>query len=159
MELAKIENLLESYFEGTTSLREEETLRMYFESDHVAPHHEVYLPMFAGFQLARTETSTRSLEVPETPKTNNRWWYGIASLLVVSLTVAGFMYNVSGTGLTAEEKEALAAYEKVQSSMQLLSANLNEGAAAMTHLNEFTEGAKTISVLNQFNETKNRILK
>jgi len=159
MELAKIENLLEAYFEGNTSLTEEATLHSYFESNDVAPHLEVYVSMFESFQLAKTETSQRDFSFEEAPKKNNRWWYSIAALLVVSLTVAGFVFTTPGDGLTAEEKAALAAYQEVQSSMQLLSQNLNEGTAAMTHLNEFKEGAQAISVLNQFNETTNRILK
>ena len=34
--------LLEKYWEGTTSLQEEQDLRDYFKSDRVTPEHKVY---------------------------------------------------------------------------------------------------------------------
>ena len=45
----KIENLLEKYFEGKTSLKEEKLLRKYFLRDDIPEHLRVYKPIFGFF--------------------------------------------------------------------------------------------------------------
>ena len=42
MEFNKMEALLEKYFEGETSIAEENELKDYFSSSNVAPHLEQY---------------------------------------------------------------------------------------------------------------------
>lgn len=49
MEDKKIKQLLDSYFEGTTSLPEEQYLRDYFRQESIDPEFELYRPMFQFF--------------------------------------------------------------------------------------------------------------
>ncbi|MDL2322430.1 hypothetical protein LJC52_00395 [Bacteroidales bacterium OttesenSCG-928-A17] len=49
MEDKKIKQLLDSYFEGTTSLPEEQYLQDYFRQDSIEPEFEQYRPMFQYF--------------------------------------------------------------------------------------------------------------
>lgn len=44
-----IDKLLNKYFEGATSLQEEEILRNYFEKEDIAENHKAYAPMFRFF--------------------------------------------------------------------------------------------------------------
>ena len=55
MELTNIEKLLEKYFEATTTVAEEQTLKQYFLQDHVAPHLQQYQVMFRYFSKAGEE--------------------------------------------------------------------------------------------------------
>ncbi|RDK87190.1 hypothetical protein [Marinirhabdus gelatinilytica] len=144
MELAKIEQLLEAYFEGNTTLEEEAILRAYFTKTNVAPHLQQYQPIFAGFAQAQGERSVREIVLPKGPKTASRWWVGIAATLLVAIGVFGF-FNQEPT-LTAEEKEALAAFEKTKEAFKLMSQNFNEGAEELVYI-------------QKFKETKNKILK
>ncbi|MAM29197.1 MAG: hypothetical protein CMC13_09245 [Flavobacteriaceae bacterium] len=144
MELTKVEQLLASYFEGTTTLQEEAELRAYFSGSDVAPHLQAYQPMFAAFAQSKDETFTREVVLPKEKKTTNRWWLGIAASLLVAIGVFGF-FNQEPT-LTAEEKEAMIAFEKTKEAFKLLSQNFNDGAEELTYINNFTE-------------TKNKILK
>ncbi|MCW8982000.1 MULTISPECIES: hypothetical protein [Altibacter] len=157
MELAKIERLLESYFEGTTSLEDERMLREYFSGAAVAGHLAVYKPMFAGLQQARQEVSRSEVSLPKDTSSNSKWWYGIAALLVVGLTIGSVFF--SQPGLTSEEREALAALEQTREAMLLLSANFNKGAEELGYLNEFTKGTATMKHIEEFSESKNKILK
>lgn len=157
MESTKIEVLLESYFEGQTSLLEEAVLREYFAGKDVASDHLVYKPLFIGFQEARNETSQREVILPKNSKSNRNWWYGIAALLVVSLSVGGFLF--SEPQLSAEEREALAAFEKAKKTMMILSENLNKGTQELAYIDQFTKGTSLITQINQFTNTKNEILK
>ena len=59
MELYKIEELIEKYFQGETSIAEEKELTNYFSSSNVAQHLEQYKPMFGYFSLAKQETSSQ----------------------------------------------------------------------------------------------------
>src|SRR5690606_16892787 len=136
MESVKIENLLEAYFEGTTTLSEEKLLRDYFNSTNVAGHLEQYIPIFKGLQVAREERSSRDLKLPESkPKTIKTWWYSVAALLVVAFGVGSFYF--SKPQYTQEEKEALAAFQESKNAMMLLSENLNKGAEQLTFVQQF----------------------
>ena len=145
MESANIEKLLESYFEGSTTLAEEKELRTYFTSGSVAPQLEKYQPLFESFIIAQQEVSHREIEIPENNVgKSNVWWYGIAASAVIAITIASFMF--SSPSLTSEEKEALTAFNESKRAMILLSDSFNTGAGQL-------------AVVNQFTESKNRILK
>ena len=44
--MKKIDNILEKYFEGETTLDEEKLLRSYFQSGKVTDEHLAYAPIF-----------------------------------------------------------------------------------------------------------------
>lgn len=48
-----IDNILNSYFEGSALPEEERQLKEYFRSNTVLPEHEVYKPLFAAFDRER----------------------------------------------------------------------------------------------------------
>ena len=171
MELVKIEALLDKYFEGQSTLQEEQQLSEYFTGDSVDPSLAAYTPMFAGFKQAREEVLEKQPELPQQQANNRNWWYGIAAMLIVALGIASFMWG-NANGLTAEEQEALAAYEEARSSLKLLSENMNKGTesiaylgeinrvqAPLTHLGEFEKGQAQIARLNEFASAKKKVLK
>jgi len=144
MELAKIESLLEAYFDGNTTIKEEVVLRSYFMSDEVAPHLVSYQTMFEGFQMAKQEVSHRDVVLPKEANTSRNWWYSIAATAVIAIGVAGFVFQDSG--VSSQEKEALAALKQSKEAMFLLSNNLNKGT-------------EDLAFIDQINKTKKRILK
>jgi hypothetical protein len=48
-----IEKLIEKYFEGLTSLKEEDLLRRYFQGKNIREEWEIYRPMFQFFAAGR----------------------------------------------------------------------------------------------------------
>lgn len=157
MESAKIERLLEVYFEGNTTLEQELTLRSYFTEGDVAVHLEAYIPIFEGFVSARNEVSGKEISLPESGFKIKTWWYGVAAMLIVAFSVGSMVF--SNSGLTGEEQDALAALNETRETMLLFSSSLNMGTASMAHLNEFTKGTSNILYINQFSEAKNKFLK
>ncbi|MEZ4779521.1 MAG: hypothetical protein R2786_09100 [Flavobacteriaceae bacterium] len=160
MELANIEKLLDAYFEGTTSLAEEATLKNYFSSGKVAPHLQGYIAMFEGFSEAKKERLEKEIIVLQTPKSTSFRNWSIAASVVVLLGISSFWYfNNNSKNLTAEQEEALMAYNQAKETMLLLSESLNKGTSKVSYIDEFTENTATINIINQFNESKNLILK
>jgi uncharacterized membrane protein YdfJ with MMPL/SSD domain len=144
MELAKIESLLASYFEGKTSLDQEKTLREYFSSATIAPHLMAYQGLFVGLKNAQKEVSKREVSLPQTSTNSRRWWLSIAASVVVLLGVVGLQF--SGNQMTLEEQHALAEFNKSKATLFLMSKSFNKGTQELV-------------VIGQFAETKNRILK
>ena len=144
MELAKIESLLDSYFEGETSLYQESILRDYFLSANVAPHLMAYQGLFLGLKNTQKEVSKREVSLPQASSNSRRWWLSIAASVVVLIGVVGLQF--SGNQITAEEQHALAELNKTKETLLLMSKSFNKGT-------------QEIAVLGQFTETKNRIFK
>jgi hypothetical protein len=157
MESASIEILLDAWFEGNTTLAQEATLRDYFTNGEVPAHLQAYKPIFEGFVIAGTEVSEKEVSLPKTANRINPIWYSIAAMLVVAVTIGSIMF--SNSGLSQEEKEALAAFKQTREVLMLASEGINAGTTNMVHLNEFTKGTSAISNINQFTKTKNKILK
>jgi len=158
MELAKIESLLEDYFEGNTSLEQEAILRTYFANEEVADHLVPYKNLFAGLSMAKQEVSQRELVLPETAKSSRGMWYSIAASLAIVLTVAGFVF--SNSGMSQDEKDALMALNKTKETMLLFSDNLNKGTEPMFLLSEnFTKGTDALVAINEITLTTNKVLK
>ncbi len=146
MELAKIEILLDAYFEGETSLEQESLLREYFATNNVAPHLAAYQQLFVGLKAAQEEVLEREIILPEisTSSSSKRWWYSIAASFIVVVGVASLL--MSGNQFSQEEQEALIAFNETKETLLLLSESFNRGT-------------EKLAILGQFTETKNLILK
>lgn len=128
MELDKINQLLESYFEGTTSVAQEQTLKEYFTSNQVDHSLIMYKNLFAGLAKASTEHSTATVTLPTSKRVESKkaWWLSIAATVLVVVGVLGYL-NTTNNQMTAQEKEAIAALKESKKAMLLLSKNFNTG--------------------------------
>ncbi|MEE9364286.1 MAG: hypothetical protein V3U92_16925 [Cellulophaga sp.] len=135
MELDKIQNLLEKYFDATATVGEEETLKNYFSQDNVAPHLEQYTPMFQYFSKAKEERYTK--QVPLKPRKNLYKW---ASIAAVAVLLFGMYFGKS----YQEQKEAEYAYAQTKKALNLLAANFNRGTEKVAYLSEFEKTKQKI---------------
>ncbi|MFZ0598478.1 MAG: hypothetical protein WAM46_15950, partial [Flavobacterium sp.] len=120
MEFNKIEDILEKYFQGETSIAEEKELKDYFSSPNVAQHLEQYKPMFGYFSQVKEQKSTQ--EIPLKTKKRNVAWLSIAASAVVLLGIGTYFYvseknttqvvAQSELGTYDNPEEALAATQK-----------------------------------------------
>ena len=62
-----IDDTLNNYFEGKSSLEEELALKEYFLGDSVSPEHEMYKPLFAAFSMEK-EVKGPVLKLPGVKK-------------------------------------------------------------------------------------------
>ncbi|MBJ2126940.1 MULTISPECIES: hypothetical protein [unclassified Flavobacterium] len=152
MELNKIEEILEKYFQGETSIAEENQLKEYFSSSNVAQHLEQYKPMFDYFSQAKEQKST--YEIPLQSKKRNVAWLSIAASVVVLLGIGTyfFMSEQKDTTAVASQTE-LGTYNNPE---EALKATQKALALLSTHVNV---GIESVQYINEYEQSKNKIFK
>ncbi|GHT47710.1 hypothetical protein FACS189440_09050 [Bacteroidia bacterium] len=87
-----IEKLLNKYFEGLTSLQEEESLRKYFQGDEIPDEFQLYQPMFQYFTSCQETMTTANQGIAGQARNDRKmarndrrgyrriyWWISIAA--------------------------------------------------------------------------------
>jgi hypothetical protein len=134
MESNRIENLLEKYFDGETSITEENELKKYFSSSNVAPNLEQYKPLFVFFIENKKETLTKKVNLISTKR--NTTWLSIAASIVILLGVsiyinANEVKENKELGTYDDPKEAL---EATQKALAMLSNHVNTGVEGIEYI-------------------------
>jgi uncharacterized protein HemX len=158
MELNKIEEIIEKYFQGETTIAEENLLKRYFSASDIAPHLASYKPFFNYFSQAKEEKSKRVLEnltatdkeVTIHDKKPVFTWLSIAASVLVVLGVGTYFYQSgkqeasiaqSELGTYDDPEKALAATQKA---LALLSNNVNVGIESVQYVKEFEQSKNKI---------------
>jgi hypothetical protein len=150
MELNKIEDILEKYFQGETSIAEENQLKEYFSSSNVAQHLEQYKPMFGYFSQAKEQKST--YEIPLQSKKRNVAWLSIAASAVVLLGIGTYFFVSEKNDTTAVASQTeLGTYDNpeealkaTQKALALLSNNVNVGIESVHYIKEYEQSKNKI---------------
>mgnify|MGYP005819696109 CR=1 FL=1 len=133
MELHNIEKLLEKYFEATTTVGEENTLRAYFEKENVAPHLQQYVSLFSYFKEAKEERFTKQVTLK--PRVNYLKWVSAAA---IAIFMAGFyFYQPIQEPVTLADEYTQEEIESAKEAFALLAMNFNKGTEQLYHLEEF----------------------
>jgi hypothetical protein len=149
MELVKIENLLEKYFDGETTIQEEDILQTYFSQAYVPSHLEEYQSMFSYFKQTKAETSDQNIQV----KREKKPWkmYGtsvVAAILLLFLTL--YFFIPKNDGLSKEDRIlAENALLETQKAFALISENLNKGNQAIAVLETYDDAQSKIFITNK----------
>jgi len=147
MVLDNIEKLIDKYFEGETSIAEENELKLYFSSSDVAQHLKQYQPIFGYFSQAKEQQFTQ--EIPQqTKKQNVVMWLSIAASVIVMLSVGTFMYFETNkteqfVACNSEDSPELA-LEQTQKALALVSEHLNTGIESVSYINEYENSKNRI---------------
>ncbi len=137
MELDNIEKLLKKYFEATTTVAEEETLKQYFAQGNVAKHLEQYTPMFQYFSTAKEERFTKDVplnSIASGARTNYFKWASVAVVVLLFGIYFGKSYQDQQA---LEKQQAEYAYQETKKALSLLAENFNKGTEKVAYLNEF----------------------
>jgi len=146
MELDRIEELLEKYFEAETSIAEEKELKDYFASSDVAQHLEQYKPIFGYAVQAKQEQFTATVPL-KTKKRFNAVWLSVAASVVVLLGVALFTFNQYNQPQsqdlgTIDDPEI--AFRETQKALDMISEHVNKGIGSMSYINEYEQSKNKI---------------
>ena len=145
MELKFVEQLLEKYFQGDTTIAEEKQLKAYFSSHDVAPHLAKYQSLFGYFETQKETQFEQKLPL-QPRKQSTVKWIGIAASFVVLFGLATFYFYPSepkhedlGTYDNPEE-----AFEATQKALLMVSEQVNIGMESVVYLEEYEKTKKTI---------------
>lgn len=144
MALNNIEQLLEKYFEGATTIAEEQTLKDYFKSENIAAHLEIHKPLFGYFSLAKNEQANKTTALPA-KKSFTKVGIGIAASLLFAVGLVTFWDK------PLDKQEDLGSFEdpeiafkETQKALAMLSENVNVGIKSLKYINEYEKSKKTI---------------
>jgi len=145
MELKLVEQLLEKYFQGATTIAEEKQLKAYFSSNDVAPHLAKYQSLFGYFETQKGTQFEQKLPL-QPRKQNTVKWIGIAASFIVLFGLATFYFYPSKTenvelGTFQNPEEAFIATQKA---LLMVSEQVNVGMESVAYLNEYEKTKKTI---------------
>lgn len=145
MELKLVEQLLEKYFQGATTIAEEKQLKAYFSSNDVASHLAKYQALFGYFETQKETQFEQKLPL-QPRKQNTVKWIGIAASFVVLFGLATFYFYLSepkheDLGTYDNPEEAFAATHKA---LLMVSKQVNVGMESVVYLEEYEKTKKTI---------------
>ncbi|MCC9071504.1 hypothetical protein LNQ49_07925 [Flavobacterium sp. F-65] len=155
MESNKIEIILEKYFQGESTIAEENELKNYFSSSNVAQHLEQYKPLFGYFSQVKEQRLTQ--EIPLQTKKRNVAWLSIAASAVILLGISSYLYfnstnntvpvvTNSDLGTYDTPEEALAATQKA---LAMVSHNVNTGIESIQYIKEYEQSKNLIFKQNK----------
>ncbi len=131
----EIEQLLEKYFEGETSIAEENGLKHYFSQDGVADHLEEYTPLFTYFSVAKEEKSTQ--DVPLQPRKNRTYLKWISVAAVVAIAFGVYLNRPESPQVVLQEEYSPEEIKSAQLALALFTNNFNKGTQGAAYLKEF----------------------
>lgn len=140
MDCKTIKELLDRYWEGETSLKEEQLLRTYFNSNQVAKELEPFRPLFVYYKEQKAKTTTQSFEKLKRKPVVHRLlptWFTVAASVLILLMAGTFCYvnqtnsnpSVFATDETLKDtyEDPEKAYKEAKAALFLISKGLNKG--------------------------------
>ena len=134
MDSNRIEQLLETYFEGETTLEQEQELRQYFTGPTVASHLEAYVGMFSAFAKAQQEIVTKPMELPATTS-NYRWITGIAAAVLLTVGIVSQYNPEERYSGTYQDQEV--AVLKTKQALGMMTKMIQQSTAQLGTVKEF----------------------
>ncbi len=171
MNFTEIEELLERYYEGETTLAEEEKLRIFFLSGEIPPHLAEHAGLFhiqavrkneatdADFEEKILQILEKEVPVVSLHDKRKRFYYisGIAAGLII-LTGLFFTFRADLSNDQFNDPEVRIAYEQTQKALLLLSVNLNTGLDEVQKLQSFEKGIDEVRHFSTFSKYQTLII-
>jgi len=150
-EYKNIDNILNKYFEGYTTLEEEQLLRDYFASDNVAHAHKVYQPLFQYTATATKQRNPNTFTIDKRPK-QYKFYYAASVALLIGFSLVWFMQS--------NHKKRLN-FNDTATHIQISNQNPEKKKEAEKEIKKFTKsvnrGFKDAGALSIFGRTTKKI--
>ena len=162
-----LNKILNNYFNGETSVDEENILKLYFRSDQIAPEHLAFKALFDAFEIEATETM--AIKQPGKPRQFflHRWIYagsGVAAAVLLAFWLFGspvFQGDyaiVNGTRINDHELAQQIAQSKINKVGQILGDKLQPLESIQTVKNSLEPAKKMGEIKTEINNIKQMLL-
>lgn len=143
MEHHKIALLIDKYFDGNTTLEEEQILKDYFQQNEVIPEWEDYRSYFGYLNQEKTVQFDKVIRLTSDKKRKASW-----SLVAALVLISGISLIYENQRTTPEDlgtfDDPELAIQETQKALQLVSIHLNKGMEQTKHLETFNQSKKLI---------------
>lgn len=160
----EIEALLDKYYAGETTLKEERQLREFFSREAVPPHLSEHAGLFRYFNEAGKEETgdpefesrfLASIGEPDVIQSNSGWnqrryLIGIAAGVLLLAGLVFTFRNDIPMQSTKNSAETQIAYQSAKNALAMLSTNFNTGLDQTQQLESFARGMDQIQNLKAF---------
>ena len=137
-----IEQLLEKYWNGETTIAEERTIKEYFKKNPSITGTGHY---FSDLNKAKQEAPDSRFVHPVLAGNNSNWYSAVAAAIMLGIVVTAFFFTQNNTKQTQfavdDPKEA---YEVTRQALMMVSEGLNKGKTYSYELEKFNEVKKII---------------
>ena len=165
MNTKEIEKLIGKFYEGETSLAEEQALREYFAGNEIPDHLQEHRRMFGFFEQERSEVIRNEafdeqlfarLEASEgkvvpMPARRTRIAYvasiAAAAVLLIAVALTFFLRTESTPAFSKSDEMA---YANAREALMIVSSNLNRGVSTAMYLKQFDKGMQQMQMLSKF---------
>ena len=152
MELAKIEELLNKYWDGETSVHEEKILKEYFNSNNVAEHLKPYTGLFGYFKESKDESLQLDIQLPVENKVKNKTWISAVASIIL---LFGLFFGKQEYDKHLQRKQ----FAQIKEALELVSFNLNKGNDAIyTVSDNLLKCSHAVTKLDRYEKTVNSVL-
>ena len=141
MELKQVHKWVSLYFEGKTTLAQEQALVSYFSQSQVDEDLAPYKPYFTAINNERLQHFEGDFNTAR----NKRNWLSPRVAAVAAIAVIGF-FTLQQTLLPAQPSPEEMAFEEFKVNMYLIAEHLNKGK-------------KGVAYMETFNHTTNKFIK
>ena len=147
MEPFNIDALLEKYFEGNTTIQEENQINKYFSSSNVTLNLQHYKPLFQCFNEQKMVSYEKNINVKSNYKI---FWMAFAASIALIFGLGTFLYinnnsNTASNDLGSYESPEVA-FQETQKALQMLSNNVNVGINSVAYFKEYQNTKEIIFV-------------
>ncbi len=162
-----LNKILDKYFNGETSVDEENILKLYFKSDQVAAEHLAYKPLFDAFKIEASETMAIKQQSKPRPFFLQQWIYagsGVAAAVLLALWLFGsplFQGDyaiVNGTRINDHELALQIAQSKINKVRQILGDKLQPLESIQTVKNSLKPAKKMGEIKTEINNIKQMLI-
>jgi len=164
MNFKVIEDLLEKYYNGETTLEEEKQLKEFFLREqvpvHLEPEAELFRTMHAVSEqkMDDADFDRKFMERIETPVipvySSRRKFYFSLSLAAAILLLVGLLFTFRDAFYKRSFENTISdpqlAYSETRKALMLVSINFNEGLNQVQHLSGFQKGMDEMQKLSTF---------
>jgi hypothetical protein len=173
MSTREIEILIRKFYEGETTLAEEQILKNYFRGDGVPDELALHKPLFAFLEEELKEeivnpdfdrnffsglTGEKGEVITMVPRRTRIVYFAsmaAAFLLLAGIAVTLVMTVNSRPEFTRQERMD---YAQAQEALMIVSSNLNCGVSHVTYLRAFDKGMEQMQLLSKFYEYQSIII-